>query len=522
MKMKTYSDIYDIDKKTGALIIGKNRLDDYAFKFLNKYCKEVLETPMPIPISQIIEKMELYVVEESLSENLDIFGCCLLLDSEVRVYDREKGTYFSKFYKKGTILIDPMSEEMYGSGSYRNTLMHEMIHWEKDKTFFEILELKNRKIMEEAFPIMCRRSQTLYAPPEGKRTKTAQLEWLEWQAHKLVPIILMPKHNFKVKALEFIGLKKNNCTCKNLIDDLSDFFQVSKMSAKYRLLEVGLSKVLCDFPDYKTIYEDDSMVREYTPLTLVEAYEMLQNNQNLNLWVNERRYIFVEGYFVLPSSDYIKYEKNGYQLTKKAKKNLSKCVINIQEVISKNYSNIKNEYTGYAFLLKSEGIDQRILLFHPNHQTYVKEELHPDEAYNAFMNTINSNDDEGMELEAMIGDPRKSLCNCLWFLMENRHWYYPDTFEEKTGLYKNLHGKIKNNKANNIKRDTLMAICVALQIDPRYIYKIFDNAKIVLDYYTNPDKTYMKILDTFPKISLEDFNSCLRSGNLKELGSDIR
>ncbi|MDW7797137.1 hypothetical protein SCQ32_09160 [Streptococcus canis] len=208
MKRKTTSDIYDIDKKTGALIIGKNRLDDYALKFLNKYCKEALETPMPIPVSRIIEKMELHVVEESLSENLDIFGCCLLLDSEVKVYDREKDTYYSKFYKKGTILIDPMSEEMYGSGSYRNTLTHEMIHWEKDKTFFEILEIKNRKVMEEAFPIMCRRSQTLYAPAEGKRTKKAQLEWLEWQAHKLAPRILMPKHNFKVKALELIDLKK--------------------------------------------------------------------------------------------------------------------------------------------------------------------------------------------------------------------------------------------------------------------------------------------------------------------------
>ena len=40
MKRKTSSDVYDINHKTGALVIGKNRLDDYATKFLNKYCKE--------------------------------------------------------------------------------------------------------------------------------------------------------------------------------------------------------------------------------------------------------------------------------------------------------------------------------------------------------------------------------------------------------------------------------------------------------------------------------------------------
>ena len=33
-KKLTSSDIYDINRKTGALILGKNRLDDYATKYL--------------------------------------------------------------------------------------------------------------------------------------------------------------------------------------------------------------------------------------------------------------------------------------------------------------------------------------------------------------------------------------------------------------------------------------------------------------------------------------------------------
>lgn len=40
--------------------------------------------------------------------------------------------------------------------------------------------------------------------------------------------------------------------------------------------------------------------------------------------------------------------------------------------------------------------------------------------------------------------------------MGNRHWHYPNTFEEKTGLYKILTKKLKNDKVNNIKRDNLM------------------------------------------------------------------
>ena len=81
-KKLTSSDIYDINRKTGALILGKNRLDDYATKYLTKHCKEALLTPMPLPVEKILEDAKLTVKEVSLSRNLDIFGCCLLLDGD--------------------------------------------------------------------------------------------------------------------------------------------------------------------------------------------------------------------------------------------------------------------------------------------------------------------------------------------------------------------------------------------------------------------------------------------------------
>ncbi|HBY3528134.1 TPA: hypothetical protein MJF96_001341, partial [Clostridioides difficile] len=76
MKRITSSDIFDINKKTGALILGKNRLDDYATKFLTKYCKQALVEPMPLPVDDILKEMGLKVQEAFLSSNLDVFGCC--------------------------------------------------------------------------------------------------------------------------------------------------------------------------------------------------------------------------------------------------------------------------------------------------------------------------------------------------------------------------------------------------------------------------------------------------------------
>ena len=57
--------------------------------------------------------------------------------------------------------------------------------------------------------------------------------------------MLMPFEMFKKKALELIDSyqdPRNDIlpSCDTLIEDLSDFFIVSRMSVKYRLIEVGL------------------------------------------------------------------------------------------------------------------------------------------------------------------------------------------------------------------------------------------------------------------------------------------
>ena len=53
-KQLTPSDVYDVNKKTGALILGANRLDDYAEKFLGKYCRAALTTPMSLPVEKML------------------------------------------------------------------------------------------------------------------------------------------------------------------------------------------------------------------------------------------------------------------------------------------------------------------------------------------------------------------------------------------------------------------------------------------------------------------------------------
>ena len=278
----TRSDIYDIDPKSGALIIGANRLDDYATKFLKQYCEQALVTPMPLPIEEMLQKANLTIQTASLSRNLDVFGCCMLLDGYVRVFDANKDDYVLSFYPAGTLLYDPDSEWAYGEGCKRNTLIHEMIHWDKDQTYFKILEQKNRKAKEELYPIMCRQSRRNFEPPSGKRTKQNEVEWLEWQAHKLTPRVLMPKAMFIKKAEEYLD-GQTNC-CDGLVDALADFFKVSRTSAKIRLIEVGIEKRLTDMSDYAAIF-DEFRRKEHIPLSVEDAYTLLSQNIVFEDWI---------------------------------------------------------------------------------------------------------------------------------------------------------------------------------------------------------------------------------------------
>jgi len=527
MKSKiTSSDIFDINKKSGALILGKNRLDDYATKFLTKYCKQALVDPMPLPVEDILKDMGLTVQEVSLSGDLDVFGCCLLLDAHIDVYNWETRRYTSTAFKAGTVLIDPLSEAVYGEGSKRNTLVHEALHWEKDKRYFEILEVKNKNASEKLYPILCRQSETFFTPSEGKNTKENEVRWLEWQAHRLAPRVLMPINSFKKKALEFIQQYKMSgenaiVSCDTLIEDLSKFFITSRLSVKYRLIEVGLEDTISKFADYEAVYEEINSKKDFVKLTPVEAIKIIDTDSVLKGWIREGRFVYADGYLVIADRQYVVQKDGVLHLTAKAKKNLAKCVINIREQRFTTYANADKDFLGYAILGKVEGIDSRLLTFHPKYQPSLKFE--PEDAYQGFYKQLASYDEqEEIELMKMIGDPTKSLCDCLWFLMENRKWNYPEKFNEETGLHKNYHGKIKNNNYNNMTTNVLIAICVGMRLCSRITQKLFDKSNNKLNYYNDPDKTYIRIMDTMPGLSLGDFNGVLEQFGISELGSEIK
>ena len=182
----------------------------------------------------------------------------------------------------------------------------------------------------------------------------------------------------------------------------------------------------------------------------------------------------------------------------------------------------KNEvFSEFGTLCQKVGIDRRLYAFHPKFQTKI--EYDPDEIYEAVHKYIESCDEsEEMEIYKMLGDPSKTLCQCLWYLMEKRRWTYPATFTNYTALNSNYHGKIKRDDYNNMGTEVLMAICVGLGLNLRITEKLFDKSENKLDYFHDPDKTYIHIMESIPKMSMTDFNSILAEFGIKQLGSEMK
>lgn len=511
--MKTYDDVYDI-KKNGALVIGKNRLDDYATKFLTKYCPETLLQPMRIPVDDILIKLGLKVVSRTLSKNLDIFGCCTMFDCEIEVY--KYGKYHNEKFKDGTIIIDPKSETLYGKGQERNTLMHEIIHWEKDKRYFEILNL-NKKFQEEKIsPLMCRQSKKNFEPSEKLKTKDNEVNWLEWQANRLAPRILMPKEMFKEQAIKYMHDNEIR-TCDMIINKLSRFFGVSRLSVKYRLLEVGLKDLISNYEDYRNIYNDED-AKDYAKISIVDAYKLIEKSASLKEWVKSGRFTFADGYFVLTSEEYIKNDDGILKLTKKAKANLKKCAINIRKI---DYTEFYNKERNFSIFYKTEGSTNTLYMFSPEFQEFeIRED---EEIYQVAAEKIFSNDIDEKKLTRILNDPDKTLCDGIVFLMESKGWDSPQKFSDRTLLAYDYYARIKNNKnnkMNNMNKATLMAICVGLELKLRITQQLFDKSNNKLNNFNEPDKSYIRILESVPwGLKIDDFNELLKQNGQEPLGS---
>ena len=493
-------------------IISKEQLDNVAEAFLEKYYSEALIAPMAVPPYVVAERMGLEVKEAHITKNCSVFGQIYFSDCEVQYYDSYAGQYKTLQVKRGAILVDPNVYFMRTVGSMNNTIIHECVHWDLHKKFFELEKLYNH----EARVISCQVQEG--SRPEKKRSP---LDWMEWQANVLAPRIMMPAKNTRQKIEELIeknrrALQTDNIAVvmESVVFELAGFFDVSRQAAKIRMIDLGYTEAIGVLT-----YIDDRYISSYA-----FARESLKRSQTFSIgtqdalfeyatnpvfreMVNSGKYVYVDAHFCINDSKYIKQDINGYaELTDYARQHIDECCL----VFDIKF--LKNDSYGTKFYTEC-------VLFRNIVSDTIIEAKYSDSGQNR------QTDSRAAEL-AKIHDEAKQTANIMRGLPAtlsstivahmDRLKMTVEELEEKSLINTKTIQRIRNDERYQPKLATVVALCIGMQLSPILSNDMITKAG-TLFRISEEDIIYQMLLHSYYRNSIYECNEILRANNFKPL-----
>lgn len=330
-------------------IISKDQMDNYATKFLKYFCCEALKEPTKLNLKRILNNKGIYYYFAPLVDN--VYGKIYFTDDVALIYDK-KGQEKKTLVKRGTILLNKEKEKERGKGALRNTIVHEAVHWYFHGNYFELRQLLDKSLT----CAVCYKADTI--------DNNKEIEWMERQARFLTPKILMPKKQVLEKYKEFSILLENEYKkvgkrvskgyiLQQIVGKVADFFGVSKISAKYRLIELGMVGLDGVFNYNERIGRyylpysfDEKVLKEHQTFHVSEEslVKLLQKDNKIRNAIIERKIIYVNGLLVVNNPKYINNVKN--KLTEYALENVHECCIILD--ISFETISVKNDYLSFT------------------------------------------------------------------------------------------------------------------------------------------------------------------------------
>lgn len=423
-------------------VISRADFDEEASKFLEKYCPEALTNIMTVPIRDIVENvMGLRVITDiSLSKNFNIFGQICFSNGNVKVYNKDTNCYEELSIERGTIMVDPDTYFMRCLGCANNTIAHEAFHWERHKVYATIQSIitKQTKIAHRC-PIS----------PKGniiRNVMTEDEDWMEWQANGIAPKILMPYKQTKAKIEQLVREYEYKPTdfnklekIKLIIDQLSDFYQVSKQSAKIRMIELS-------YDDAREVYNFEQNCNLSTnEISDLDAFNEYINNEEFRTLFELNLFKRIENYYVINSPQYIEKDNNdNYVLTDYARENILDCTLQFDYNLLNQIEFNKRQGVFYRNAKESK-------CFYP--------EYNQDKIDKAL---------EQVKLcQKQIDDVEKfgslTMAQQIMKYIELNNWN-SSIFQTKTGLKYSTYSKVKTKPNCKLELPIVISICVGLKL----------------------------------------------------------
>jgi hypothetical protein len=311
-------------------IINSKGLDRISNLILTDYQPEALESPRPLDIPSFLDSVGVEIVEAKVSPDQSIFGEIVFKTTTIEIFD-EQNMPQPLEVSKGTIVVDPSIKDFRNQGSYNNTVVHEIVHWLLHRNYQEC-----RMITEVGS------KATFVDNPNIDSNNWTQDDWMEWHANSIAPRLLMPKKTTKQKvnelftdySLKYTADQRINMF-EQIIDDLAEFFQVSRLAAKIRLQQLG-------YNEFEGIYNfvGDKYLRSYScelramasnqsfTISFANACILNWQNKHFRELMDSNRYVYVDSHYCLNNSKYVTMIEFGvYEMTDYAYQHMDECCL---------------------------------------------------------------------------------------------------------------------------------------------------------------------------------------------------
>jgi hypothetical protein len=282
-------------------MIYKKNLDDEATRFLERYYSQALQTPMAVPIANIVENiMGLKLLNGGkLSRDFSAFGQICFSSGSVDLFDIWDGKVTPTEVERGTIVIDSSTYWERNLGCVNNTIAHRC-------------------------PAKSKRAYN-----SEENAEWSDIERMEWQADHVAPRILMPIQTVRphIESLyEAYGFHQNPDERKLIVEcvisDLAEMYKVSKLSAKIRMLDLG-------YTEANEVYNyEEPNAPFFNTVSPRDAFYEYCDNEDFRKIVDSGMFVYVGGHFVINHEKYVIVGDDGeLSLTDYAYNNFTECTL---------------------------------------------------------------------------------------------------------------------------------------------------------------------------------------------------
>ncbi len=484
--------------------IQEKDLDYHATQFLKKYYPQALETPMALPLAELVKAMGVRVKTGHLKGG--VFGKCYFLDKRGKDKDGNP-----RLIKRGTIICDDDAFFYYGVGSRNNTIVHECVHWELHRNFFALLHMLDSSLSNITCTVLGEDVKSI------DDSLKEEYKWMEWQANALAPRILMPADMTKLKfeqvKAEVISSGETSLVniYEQTINRLAAFFDVTVTSVKIRLLELGYDylKGIHDYIDNsptKSYLYNASKIKPEQSFS-ASFYDAVANgtiNEQLRECLEKRTIVYASGFFVINNKKYTyKNKETGKQeLTDYALEHMDECCLVFNHE-RKNQNSFSDRYYSMCFLARSGRRE-----FNSNVDS-------ADEHNSSIMSRaaqLAELSDEIVEIQEannLVRNMNGSFGEALAFLMKENGFSNNSLYSESYINDHKIAQFLSGEKAPT--KGEVLAICAAMRLHPLVTHKLLDVAGIRLNMSIEMDGAYDFLIRQYYDQGLDAWNAQLNA-----------